>query len=386
METVNPLHLSRRALLAASAGALACGRQKASGFRGYCFVANSESKSIAAVDLNHFHLRKQIPLDGTPSAVLTHNTRLKAYALAPDNGTVYEIDSYSMSVSRRAKAGNQAAGMMFAKSGDALWVLYRDPIVLVEIPLDSFRPTRRISLPDVGTAFDISRDNQAAIICPQAGRIHLASLNTAAIEHTIQANSAPLLARYRSDGKNLLAGSSADRSVTIFDVPTGKVVVRLPLPLEPQNFCFSADEGQLFVSGNGVDAVVIIYPFSTEIDQTVLAGHAPGVMAVTPTLKPPHPPYLLVANPESDKVTVFDIDTRDLVAIVQVGRNPRHICMTPDDEYALVVNYDSGDLALIRTKSLISTDGSPRRFRSAPLFNLIPVGGKPVSAAVLAFT
>ncbi len=386
MGTVNPLHLSRRALLAASAGALACGRQKASGFRGYCFVANSESKSIAAVDLNRFRLRKQIALDGTPSAVLTHNARLKAYALAPGNGTVYEIDSYSMAVSRRAKAGNQAVGMMFAKSGDALWVLYRDPATLVEIPLDSFRPARRIGLPDVGDAFDISRDNQAAIVCPQAGRIHLASLNSAAIERTISTTSAPVLARYRSDSRNLLAGSAADRSVTIFDVPTGKVVVRLPLPLEPQNFCFSADEGQLFVSGNGVDAVVIIFPFSTEVDQTVLAGHAPGAMAVTRTLKPPPPPYLLVANPESDKVTVFDVDSRDLVAIVQVGRGPRHICMTPDDEYALVVNYDSGDLALIRIKSLISADGSPRRFRSAPLFNLIPVGSKPVSAAVLAFT
>jgi YVTN family beta-propeller protein len=98
---------------------------------------------------------------------------------------------------------------------------------------------------------------------------------------------------------------------------------------------------------------------------------------------PNPPPYLLVANPESDKVTVLDIDTRELVAVVQVGRGPRSICMTPDDEYALVLNQESGDLAMIRTRSLITPDGYTRRNRSAPLFTLIPVGEKPVSAAVM---
>jgi YVTN family beta-propeller protein len=92
-----------------------------------------------------------------------------------------------------------------------------------------------------------------------------------------------------------------------------------------------------------------------------------------------------VANPDSDKVTVFDIDTRELVAVVQVGRGPRSIHMTPDDEYALVLNQESGDMAVIRTRSLVSPDGSARRYKAAPLFTLIPVGEKPVGAAVVAF-
>src|SRR5262249_45328000 len=145
-----------------------------------------------------------------------------------------------------------------------------------------------------------------------------------------------------------------------------------------------ADDGQLFVSGEGLDAVVIIFPSSTEVDQTILAGHAPGAMAVTKGVPKP-PPYLLVTNPESDKVTIFDIETRDMVAAVQVGRGPRSIQMTPDDEYALVLNRDSGDLAIIRIRSLTTPGGSTRLYRPAPIFTMIPVGEKPTSAAVLAF-
>jgi YVTN family beta-propeller protein len=369
--------------LLASAGVSACSRQKALGFHGYCFVANQESRSIAVVDLTRFHVRKQIPLDAAPAAVLEHSHRGKVFVLAPDNGTVFEIDVASLSAPRRARAGNQAVDMRFSYDKNALWVLYRDPPALVELPLDSFRPNRRIRLTSPGISFDVSRDNQAAVVSPQGGGIVLASLSTASIDRTIGGREAlsPSLARYRWDGRHVLVGSGSDRSVTIFDVPTGKLVVRLPLPLEPKNFCFSADDGQLFVSGDGMDAVAIIFPSSTEVEQTILAGHAPGAMAVTKGPAPP--PYLLVANPENDKVTVLNIDTRELVAVVQVGRGPRFIRMTPDDEYALVLNQDSGDLAMIRTRSLMTPDGYMRRSRSAPLFTMIPVGEKPVSAAII---
>ena len=60
-----PPQLSRRSLLFAAAAA-ACGPPKAQGFRGYCFVANQESRSVATIDLTNFRLRRQIPLDEAP--------------------------------------------------------------------------------------------------------------------------------------------------------------------------------------------------------------------------------------------------------------------------------------------------------------------------------
>jgi DNA-binding beta-propeller fold protein YncE len=180
----------------------------------------------------------------------------------------------------------------------------------------------------------------------------------------------------------LIAGSAAGRSLSIFDVPSLKPVVRLPLPMSPRHFCFNHDRGQLFVSGDGVDAVAIVYPFRTEVAETMLAGRAPGAMQTTE-----NPALLMVANPETDSVTVLDFDNlgKKLVAVVQVGQEPCDILITPDQQYALVLNGKSGDLAVIRIYAI--TDASPaRRYKPTPLFTLIPVGEGPVSAAVVGFS
>jgi len=376
MENVARCPISRRNLLLSPALALAaCRKPKATRFPGYCFVANQDGHSVGVVDLSSFRLRKQIHLDAAPTLVLRHPQRPVVFVLAPQGGTVYEIDAISLEVGRTARAGSQAVDMQVSPRGDALWVLYRDPAALVEVPFDSLRPARRIRLSAPADSFDLSRDNRAAIASRQDLRVVMASLTGATIERTIAAGAEPSIVRFQSDGKQLIAGSRPERSVTIFDVSTGKTVVRLPLPLAPRHFCFTPDGGQLFISGDGMDAVVIVYPYQTEVEETILAGHSPGVMAITDT----SPSYLLVANPESSGIMVFDVDTRKLVALVEVGRQPASILVTPDNQYALVLNEQSGDLAVIRIFSLAGR----YRYKPAPLFTLIPVGERPVSAAVV---
>jgi DNA-binding beta-propeller fold protein YncE len=76
-----------------------------------------------------------------------------------------------------------------------------------------------------------------------------------------------------------------------------------------------------------------------------------------------------------------------LTALVEVGQRPGHILVTPDQQYALVLNQQSGDLAVIRLYSLGAAQSERvRRWKSAPLFTLIPVGERPVSAAVVSWT
>ena len=88
-------------------------------------------------------------------------------------------------------------------------------------------------------------------------------------------------------------------------------------------------------------------------------------------------------NPETNTVTVLDITSYKLAAVVEVGQEPREILITPDRQYALVLNQKSGDLAVIRIAAFTARDRT-RRYKSAPLFTLIPVGQKPVSATVVA--
>jgi DNA-binding beta-propeller fold protein YncE len=384
---VNATPISRRALLLASAASFGCGRKKAPRLSGYCFVANQGSRSVTVVSLEKFRAVRQVPLDAAPAAVLAHPHRPRVFVLAPENGTVYEVDGGSYAVSRKVRAGNLAVAMQLSPAGDALWVLYRDPAALIELPLDSLHPGRRIRLSAPPDDFDLVLHNRrqvplAAIACRQSQTIVLASLANAAIEHTIVAPDEPSLVSFQWDGTQVIAGSWHGRSATIFESATGKTVVRLPLPLAPRQFCTSGDGGQLFITGDGMDAVVVLFPSQTEIYQTILAGRAPGAMTVT--AKDARPSYLMLTNPEADGITVLDIRDYSLVAAVQVGRGPCGILLTPDGQYALVLNERSGDLAVVRMLALSTTpSGAYRRFKPAPapIFTLIPVGDRPVSAA-----
>ena len=340
---------------------------------------------MAAVDLNRFLVRTQIPLEAAPSSIIARPdpARPRAFALAPAAGAVYEIDATSLSVRRRVRVGNQVAALRFSPSGDALWALCRDPAALVEIALDGLRPARRIPIPAPPDSFEVSADGRAAVASLQTRSIWIVSLTRGVVERVIAAGAEPSLLRFQPDGRQLIAGSAPERSLIIFDVPTGKTIVRLSLPIAPRHFCFDmvdgAEGGQLFITGEGMDAVVIAFPYTTEIDQTVLAGHAPGPMVVTDT----SPSYLMVSNPDSNSVTVLDVDSRKLVAVVRVGQGPGQIVITPDRprQYALVLNEKSGDMAVIR----LVTFNEPwvHHYKSASLFMLIPVGEEPVAAAVV---
>ena len=71
------------------------------------------------------------------------------------------------------------------------------------------------------------------------------------------------------------------------------------------------------------------------------------------------------------------------IAVTAVGTDPGNISITPDDSYALVLNQGSGDMAVLRIVNITRAVSDYRRSRKGPIFRMIPVGSKPVSAAIL---
>jgi YVTN family beta-propeller protein len=373
--------VSRRAFLAAAALA-GCAR-KAQGFPGYAFVANPDRRSVSAVELRGFTFARQIAVDGSPRAVIAHPSRAAVLVLTPENGTLCEIDAVTLSVKRRAHPVQSAVTMRLAGDGNSLWLLGREPRALVRVPLDTLRPAGRISLPADPGDFELDRrpeGRMAGVSFPNERRVGLFDLGAKSMAGAIAAGAQPRVAGFRSDGKHLLVASGADRTMTIVDVATRGTVVKLPLPLEPANFCVTPDGGQLFVTGSGMDAVVIVEPFQTQVGETILAGRAPANMAVSNA-----PSYLFVSNPGSGDVTVIDIETRKVVVVVHTGGEPRQILFTPDNQYALVLNAQSADVAVIRISAFTSGPNADwaQRNKFGGLFTVVPVGGRAVAGAVV---
>ena len=183
------------------------------------------------------------------------------------------------------------------------------------------------------------------------------------------------VARFRADGKGLLVADTAGRQLCVMDA-SARIIVNLPLAVRPDNLCFNEDGGQLFITGEGRDAVVVIFPYYVpQVAETVLAGHAPGAMAASAT-------HLFLANPKAGDVTILNIDAtenhRRHRSRRRSGLHHRHTGQ----------QLRSGAEPAIRRYGRDphhrACHGRSLQRKSAPLFTMIPVGSQPVSAAVKA--
>jgi YVTN family beta-propeller protein len=375
--------ISRRAALALPIAA-ACGPRPASGFRGYAFVANENGQVVAAVDLQAMAVARYIPLDGAPNEVIACGTRPLIYALTPATGSVHEIQAGRLSFSRKLTVASKALSMRLAPKERALYVLAGEPRALIRIALDSFKVDWRVSLPEAPVDLALSPDAKTAAVSFSSS-VRLIDLVARRLSPPLGArgNGGDFGAvRFLADGRTLIAANREERLLSLYDVPLSDVslydgagarlIANLPLAVRPDNLCFKrTDDGQLFITGEGLDAVVIVFPYHTpEVFETVLAGPGPGAMAASQSL-------LFVASPQAGNVSILDINARRVIAVVPVGSDPGFVAVTPDDQYALVLNRKSGDVAVLRVAKI-----QPNRYKSAALLTVIPVGSRPVSAVV----
>lgn len=369
--------MTRRALLALSTAvplSLATGCRRRQAFSGFAFVANFDGRSVAAVDLGVFAVAKQIPLNGAPAELISDPAHTRVLALTPGDGGIHEISTVDLTARRRIPAARQAVGMRLSRDARFVYVLCGDPRRLAALDAATLRTEWEVSLSAAPTDFDVSADGKWVAI-GYGARGFIERIDTAARRSAgaSEMNSEAGIVRFQSDSTQLIAANLGERMLNVYQSSSGRLIAKLPIAVKPEQFCFNADGGQLFVTGEGGDAVVIVYPYFTpQVGETVLAGRAPGAMAVTPEL-------LFVANSRSGDVSILNIESRKVIAVAAAGTNPAYIAITPDNQYALVLNEGSGDMGVIWIPSVTRS-----RARSAALFTMIPVGSRPVSAAVVA--
>ncbi len=355
----------------------ACSRKRSTGFSGYAFVANEEGKAVAAVDLEAFAVAKHIPLDDAPSQVVASAGSASVFAVTPRSGSVHEIQADRLSFKRKLQVAHAGVGQTLSvelsPDDHFLYVLSGEPKALSAVATDSLKVAWRVVLPDNPWDFAVSRDGKRAAISTITG-VRLVDLSTRELSGPLGAVAFGEV-RFLEDSKTLIAADPIGRRLSLFDVATTQLITHLPLSVRPDYLCFNRDGGQLFLTGQGMDGVVIVYPYHTpEVAETVLVGHAPGAMAASEFL-------LFVTSPQSGDVSILNISTRKVIGVVQVGSDPGFVVVTPDDQYALVLNRKSGDVAVLRVSGITAN-----RYKSAALFTVIPVGSKPVSAAIRAIS
>ncbi|MFL6448266.1 MAG: YncE family protein [Bryobacteraceae bacterium] len=371
--------MTRRQWLAAGGAAVlaSCGRKKGTGYLGYALVASAGEKAISVVDLLSFRLIRTIPLDAAPAAIVPGPGYRRIYVLTPETGSVHVL-AHDLAHVGSARLSHGLSTMRLTADGKRLVATSNVANEVIDVNLETLRVNRRYKLAVQPAEMDVVSPDFAAIGSGPAGLAELFNLQSGTRRRYQFAGEIGAL-RFRNDGRMLLVSNLASRSLTALSVPEMQVVADLPLAMEPKNLCFNADAGQLFVSGEGMDGVAIVFPYRVlQVEQTVLAGRDPGVMAVSAS-----PPYLFVGSASGSDVCILNIATRKVVGIVDVAQRPEFITVTPDNQYALVLDRSSGNMAIIHISAFRLDPEASRTKSGAALFTILPVGSDPVHAAVI---
>lgn len=362
--------ISRRVFLTLPAIAATACRKSEPAFNGYAFIANQEGGAIAAVDLGVMAVAKHIPVDGAPSQVLAAgDSRPAVYALTPGNGTVHEIRTDTLKLVRKLTAAPKADFMCLAPDEQALYVVTRESRTLTSIKLNDLSIAWRMQLPEEPVDLSLSSDGKtAAVTSPTTLRL-LSLTERSTGEPLGRANYGQV--RFLKNGDRLVAADLDGQQISVFQVNNPRLIAHLPIAVRPENLAFNRDGGQLFITGAGGDSVVVVYPYDIpEVAETILVGHAPAMMTATSS-------KLFITSPASGDVSVLNIGSHRVIAVVPVGADPGQVAITPDEQFALVLNRESGNVTVLNIDAI-----QPGRNKSTALVTVIPVGSRPVSAAL----
>jgi len=351
----------------------ACTPTRRTGYLGYALIATCGENSLAVVDLATFRLFKTVALGAAPTAVIPATSTTPNYVLTPSTDSVHILDR-DLSLTSSHRLGEGIAELRLFPDSSALIASAGPPKELIQADPVSLRVVRRTKLDAEPVSMDVSAQGFVAVSTGAHGTVEL--LHPASGLHKKVEVGGPVgSVRFRGDGQMLLVARTEERSILGIDVATRRFVAELPLAMQPDNLCFNSDQGQLFVTGKGMDGVAIIYPYKTmEVDQTVLAARNPGVMASSDA-----PAYLFIASANGSNVSILNIDTRKLIGVVDVGGQSEFIAITPDNRFALVLNKTAGTMAVIH----IPTIRANRAKNGVSLFTMVDVGAKPVQVAVV---
>lgn len=363
--------ITRRSFVGGAMAMAACNRHLATGFPGFAIVASEAEHNVSALSLERFRVARQLGLEAAPSSVIAVATPPVVLCLLPERGTVLGIDNEAVAVRQRTRVADESLTMALDQDSNRVWVLNKSPNTLVAVDLATFRAGARIRLPGVPASLDI-HGKTIAVTMPERGEI--AVIENDRVSRTIATGLSPEFICFRPDGGIVLAADPGHQMLAAADPASGELLVKLPLPMKPRRYCYNENGGQLFITGDGMDAVSIVSPYQTEVGETILAGHSPAGMATVGD------DYLFVTNSESGDVTVIDIYSRRVLARIPVGQDPEDVVITPDRQYALVLNRKSGDVAVIRVPSIL--EWGNHHSKTAPLFTMVPVCARPVSATI----
>ncbi len=286
----------------------------------YAFVANRGSDTVSVIGLGCKCQLAQIPVGAQPYGVLSSVDGRFIYVAEQGSGAVRVIERATTRIIGRYFLGKKPSGLALSSDGRTLYVSHLLGNYLSMI--DVSRPYR-LFLP---LLIDGSADNFSR----QGGRQNPTVLDVETIRLWNDSNLVQSIVP-SPDGRLAYlphTRSNSGNTALQFDSTVLPLVSIVDLETKQHLTGQQFDLGTLDPPGVGL-------PFDAAVTGDGL--------------------QLWVVNGASNDVTVIDLDTRQLLAHIEVGDNPRGIILSPNGQEAYVNNVLAGTVSVLDTATFTVT-------------------------------
>jgi len=178
------------------------------------------------------------------------------------------------------------------------------------------------------------------------------------------------------DSTKAFVSCSGSGQVASVDLKNDKLLALLDVGKGPVSLALKPDGGEIVAFNFDAGSISIVETTPNEVLGSYLVGAKPtrGVFSLDNS-------RLYISNFESNNIAVYDIDLGKVVAFLPVGTRPDALALTQSQQYLLVVDTGSSDLAVIQKRT------PKKKFEPSEysLLTIIPVGVQPNQIAVKSF-
>ncbi len=287
-------------------------------------VANKHDDTLSIVDPTTCRVGATIPVGHNPhEVVITPDGRLLfASNYDPPGDTISVVDLVQRRLIRQIPTGASVRihGAAMAPDGSRAYFTAGQSGEVVEIDTRTLTVTRRIA-----TGGKISHMVE---VSPDGRRLYTANIDSRDVS-VIDRATGELITRipcdagcegfqFTPDGRRLWAGNHLAGNITIIDTATHEVVETIPCPGMPLRIRFTRDGKRALVSNWVKEGEVVVIDATTrrEIGRVRVGNQPVGL------LLSPDDSTVIAASMSSDELHVIDLDSLKVVRRFETGKGP----------------------------------------------------------------
>jgi YVTN family beta-propeller protein len=348
-------------------------------YREYAYISNGGSNTVTVLDVVNMRQERVLGVGTEPTGLGVNPRRNEVYVVNSGSNTVSVIDAERNTVAATMRVRSRPYFIDVDQEGNRAYVANSKSNNVSVLDLTQRRELGVIAAGNGPGMARIANDGKTLVISNHdSGSVSVADARSftvrSSFNHCPGATDVMIL---QDSSKAFITCSGGHQIMVIglahstgsYPLPADVLLAFLDVGKTPVHLALKPDGGEAFVSNFDSDTISELTTSSNEVGGAYLMGTHPvrGLVSADNSL-------LYVSNFGAGRVSIYSIDDGRLIRPgVKVGEGPDALAFAGSGHFLLVVDSQSGDIAVVRTAN------------PASLLTLFPAGRSPNDIVVKAF-